>query len=282
MKTKNIIFGTLLAIGLCMGCDSKDKLTDTTTLSQEDLTNESNIDAAIEDVSNLVEDQYNTISVTTAKSANVTPKYLPDCATVTTTVNSTSWIRVIDFGSTGCTLKNGNIIKGKITVSFSKSTTETTKTLSYTFENFYHNGNMLVGNKSIEVTKKATTTLNVEHPVLTHNIDMTVTFADGKSYTRTGTIIREFIKGYDTIDWEDNELSISGNTTTTLPTGGKINNTITSNLIIKASCKMVYPVKGSITIVKNGNTGVIDFGEGICDKLATVTVKGITVIITLK
>jgi hypothetical protein len=112
---------------------------------------------------------------------------------------------------------------------------------------------------------------------------MTITFVNGKTYSRAGTIIREFLEGANTPNnWEDNVLSITGNTTTTLPTGAKVTNTVTAALIIKASCKIVFPVKGTITIVKNGSEGVIDFGDGTCDKLATFTFKGTTIPFTLK
>ncbi|WP_366186776.1 hypothetical protein [Flavobacterium ovatum] len=278
MKTKKIILATFLVLGLCISCNSNDKTTDNTTLSQEDLTNESKIDAAIEDVSNLVENQYAAHQTTTTKPSSISPQYLPDCASVSTSTTTDSYIRVIDFGTSNCTLKNGNVVKGKITVSFSKSTAEASKTLSYAFENFYHNGNLIIGNKNLVLTK-----LNTAQPVSTHNVDMIITFANGQKYSRTGTIAREFTEGYTTpFDWEDNVLSITGKTTTTLPTGAEITNTVTTALIVKAICKIVFPVKGSVTIVKNGNEGVIDFGDGTCDKFATFTIKGITIPFTLQ
>ncbi|GIZ08962.1 hypothetical protein [Flavobacterium sp. UMI-01] len=278
MKTRKIILATLLVIGLCISCDSNDKTTDNTPLTEADLSNETKIDAAIEDVSNIAEDQYAAQQTVTSKSSVVVPRYLPDCAEIKTNTTNDSHIRTIDFGTTGCTLKNGNVIKGKITISFSKSTTDATKTIAYTLENFYHNGNLITGNKSLVISK-----LNTTKPVVTHTLDMTITFANGNVYTRTGTIMREFSEGYTTPgNWEDNVLSITGNTSTTLPTGAKITKTITAALIVKASCKIVFPVKGTMTIVKNGSEGVVDFGDGSCDKLATFTFKGIPIPFELK
>lgn len=282
MKTKNLILGALLSIGLFISCDIKDKIEDNIPLSSDDVNTETKIDAAIEDVAFIAEDQYTTQQAITTKPSVVTPGNLPSCATVTTVVTNDSYTRTVDFGITGCTLANGNTIKGKIIISFSKDLTALTKTLSYTLENFYHNGRLIQGNRTLELTKKTTTYLNEVHPVSTLNIDMTITFENGKIYTRKGTRVRELIEGYNTPQLlTDNVLIITGNHTTNYPNGTTITSTIDSPLRFIGTCNVFFPVSGKITIVKNSSTGVVDFGDGTCDNKATFTIRGITIEYTL-
>ncbi|WP_418263974.1 hypothetical protein [Flavobacterium faecale] len=281
MKTRKLILASSLALGLCISCDSNDKAVDNSPLTIEDAQTESKIDAAIEDVSNIVEDQYATQQASTAKPSVANPRNLPECAVVSFELINNTYTRTVDFGTTGCTLANGNTIKGKIIISFSKDLSAPSKTLSYTLENFYHNGRLIQGNRTIELTKKATTHLNEVHPVSTLNIDMTVTFENGKIYTRKGTRTREIIEGYNTPQLTDNVLIVTGNHTTSYPNGTTITSTIDPRLRFLGNCVYHFPVSGKITIVKNNNQGVIDFGDGTCDNKATITIQGITVEYTL-
>ncbi|MGA9638084.1 hypothetical protein [Flavobacterium sp.] len=281
MKTKTRILGILLSIGLFISCTPKDNAdTDNTPLAADDVTTESKIDTAIEDITLIVEDQNASQQSAASKSNIAVVRFLPDCAEVTDASTTENWIKIINFGDTPCTLRNGNTIKGKITVSFLKTKQEIL-VLSYKFENFYHNGNLITGDHNIELTNKSTATLVTSHPVMTHNIQTTVTLENGKKYIRTGTIIRELIEGYDNYTWSDNVVSITGNTSTTLPTGAKVNKTIIIPFLIKSSCTKPYPVKGSFTIEKNNIDGTVDFGDGECDNNATFKFKGITFPIVL-
>jgi len=48
------------------------------------------------------------------------------------------------------------------------------------------------------------------------------------------------------------------------------------------SCKMPFPVSGIVEIVKNDATATLDYGNGECDKLATITINGVTKEIVLR
>jgi hypothetical protein len=121
------------------------------------------------------------------------------------------------------------------------------------------------------------------HPVTTHTIDIKVTFPDGKIYTRVGTRMREMVEGFTTItNWEDNVFNVWGNHTTTLPNGSTYICTIKTPLVIKMSCKMPFPVSGVVENIKNDSKATLDYGNGDCDKLATITINGVTKEIELK
>jgi hypothetical protein len=109
-------------------------------------------------------------------------------------------------------------------------------------------------------------------------MDLTATI-NGQSHHRVGTRTREIIAGYDTPNvFSDNVYSITGNWTTTHPTG-TVTSTITSPLLAKMSCMNVNKpllVQGVITFNKNNHSATLDYGTGECDNLAVYTVNGIS------
>ena len=286
MKTKFLLFAALFSITFFIGCstnESVDLPSTSNTIQTDDVIANSEIDASLDDVTIIAEDQFSVQQSLTARTSGPVMSMMPLCATITTVLTNDIFTKTIDFGTVGCTLPNGNVIKGKIIISFSKNFQTPSRTISYTLEGFYHNGRLIEGNKTITHELKGTALLAALHPVTTHSIDMKITFADGKVYSRIGTRVREMTVGFDTMgNWEDNVLLVWGYNITTFPNGEKYTFTITTPLRIAMSCKMPFPVKGIITIVKNDAQAVLDYGNGDCDKLATVTINGITKEITLR
>lgn len=284
MKTKFLLIGTCI-LSFFISCNSDDKTSDgsNATISNEEIITNSKIDASIEDVTNIAEDQFTIQQNSTNKPSGTIKNFLPSCATVTVSFTNNTWTSTVDFGTEGCTLQNGNSVKGKMIISFSNDFTAATQTISYTFEGFYHNGRKLQGSKSIIRTKKATALLAEVHPVTTAAIDMTITFDDGSVYTRKGSLTKETIAGYDTwFNWEDNIFVVTGSGTTTFPNGDVFSAEITTPLEFDAICKKPFAVKGVLSITKNGANAIINYGNGECDTLATITKDGVTVDVDLK
>lgn len=285
MKTKVLFIGTLVALSFFVSCNSDEKTNDgtTTAISNNEIITNSKIDASIEDVTNIAEDQFNAQQNITAKPGGPVKNFLPSCATITTVLTNNTWTKTVDFGVEGCALDNGNVVKGKMVVSFANDFAASTQTISYTFDGFYHNGKKLQGSKSIVRTIKTTNLLATEHPVLTATIDMTITFDDGGVYTRKGSLVKEMVAGYDTwFNWEDNAFLVTGSGTTTFPNGDTFSAEITTPLEFDSSCRKPFAVKGVVTITKNAATATIDYGDGSCDTLAKVTKDGVTEEIDLK
>lgn len=285
MKTNFLCIGLLVTLTFFVSCNSDEK-TDTgtpTAISNADIITTSKIDASIEDVTNIAEDQFNTQQNSTSKPGGPVKSFVPSCATITTVLTNNTWTKTVDFGVEGCTLGNGNIVKGKMVVSFSADFSSSTQTISYTFDGFYHNGKKLQGSKSIVRTIKTTNLLAAAHPVFTATIDMTITFDDGGVYTRKGTLTKEMVAGYDTwFNWEDNAFLVTGSGSTTFPNGDTFSAEITTPLEFQASCKKPFAVKGVVSITKNSTTAVIDYGDGNCDTLVKITKEGVTEEIDLK
>lgn len=276
MKTKILTFGLLLSL-FVVSC-SKNDSTETSFMSKDEAQSSSKIDLASDDVSTIVEDQYNNINSNSFSNKNGEVA-LSSCATITrvpafgVALNDGDQVtKTIDFGA-GCTLANNNFVSGKIIISFTYHPTATSQTVNYSFDNFYHNNIKIEGNKSF--TRTMTTGTN-PHPIVVMQMDLTATI-NGQAHHRVGTRTREIIAGYDTpSDLSDNVYSITGNWTTTHPTG-IVSSNITTPLQVKMSCMNVHKpliVSGVITFTKNNHTGTLDYGNGDCDNIAVFTING--------
>lgn len=292
MKNKILLFATLLSITFFVSCnnESVDEVKTSNAITTDETVVNSEIDATVDDVSIIAEDQFDVqkslaskTSSTSKTSAETMKSILPACATITSVLTNDTWVRTIDFGTQGCALPNGNVLKGKIIISFSKNFTAPMRTISYKLEGFYHNAKLIEGSKTITQELKTSDLLADKHPVTTHSIDMKVTFPDGKMCTRVGTRVREMVQGFATItNWEDNVFKIWGSHTTTFPNGSVTTSTIKTPLMHKMSCKMPFPVSGVVEITKNADKATLDYGNGDCDKMATMTINGVSKQIELR
>jgi len=278
MKTKIGLLGLVMSF-MFIGCHTDDNQGTNAPMSTDDLTTNANLDVMSDDVSKIALDQFAHQSGVFGKSADTPDDFLPACATVTPTVANGTWTRTIDFGTAGCTLNDGNIVKGKIIVSGSVDYAAASYTLSCSFVNFYHNGNLIQGTKTIVRTLASTANLDTVHPVLTMTVDMSITTVNGVVRTMTGTRTREMIAGFDTPKvWSDDVFWISGSQTVVSPKG-TITANITVPLVVKLNCS--YIVKGVVVYTKDGKTATLDYGDGTCDAFATTTINGITKVVAL-
>ncbi len=284
MKTKIFFLGLLLTV-FTISC-TKDK-DDTASITAEEASINSKIDIANNDVSDIVEEQEaNTYAnPTTGKSNEVAFSTFSICATITrvpafgtAVIPGTLVTKTIDFGTSGCALNNGNIVKGKIIINYTYEPQAISHTINYQFVDFYHNSIKYVGNKSFTRTMTANSGSSISHPIVTMDMDITATFPNGNIYTRVGNRTREIVSGYDTPStWTDNIYQVTGSWTTTFPNTTEQTSTITSPLLIKMSCVSVNKpliVQGVITFVRNSHTATLDYGNGNCDNLAVFTING--------
>jgi len=122
MKTKFYLIASFIAILFFFSCDSSDKTTDETTLTtaNSQILADSRIDASINDISNIVEDQFSIKqNGTTSRTTETMHYFLPTCAVTTWTYLNGTFTVTVDFGTEGCTLQNGNVLIGKITITYS-------------------------------------------------------------------------------------------------------------------------------------------------------------------
>ena len=284
MRTRILISALFGCFVLLTSCNKED--IDNPQVTQEDMANSAKTDAAVDDVSSVVLEQFNAdlnLSGRTSENERVTP----DCVTVTrvlspgpTLTPGTTVTKTINFGTEGCTMRNGNILKGKIIISFIYQPQATEHVINYSFENFYHNDIKLEGSKTVTI-KLGTTTANPNtHLIFKIDLNLTVTLPGGRIIKIKGTKTREIIEGQSTPELADNVYQVTGNWETIFPNGAIRTATITSPLIIKMNCHNI--VKGIIEYKRNDLIAILDFGDGTCDNQATLTIDGVQHLITLR
>lgn len=257
----------VLAAGLLMAGCSRDRDERLGPDFAEDARTGAQVDVITDDVGNIVEDQYNDQSIT-GRDAMDFVSYLPECVTITTNVSSGNWQRTVDFGTTGCTLNNGNILRGKIIVNGTTDFAAQSQTINYSFVDFYHNNRHVEGNRHVVRVLQN----SAGNPQSNINLNMTVTFPSGTVVTRTGNRIRQWISGVDTpLTALDNVYSVTGSWVTNFPNATQ-NTTVTSPLIVKLSCPHI--VQGTLDITRNNNDIIFDYGTGTCDNQATLAING--------
>jgi len=264
MKTKIIVLGMALSLFLT-SCNKDEDNKSANTFTAAEVKENAEMDNISDDVAYLTESQSDESPA--GRSPGRVAEFLGPCAEVTTEVSDNIWTRTIDFGTDGCTLFNGNTVRGKIIITFTNDFDAETRSVSYAFDNFYHNDRHVEGNRSLVRTKVD------GHPKSTISLDMTVTTSNG-IYHRTGQRVREFTAGYNSFfNLYDNEFTITGNWTTTFPNGNTQSTAITNPLIEKWNC--LHIVSGTITFTRNANSAVLDYGDGSCDDDATIIINGI-------
>jgi hypothetical protein len=267
--------------------------TNATQLTSNDAIVNSKIDLASDDIATIADQLFDDINSNTItyRTIDNNLSIFSNCATITRTpafgtviTPGTQVTKTIDFGTTGCTLNNGNIVRGKIIISFVFQPTAVSHTVTYTFDNFYHNNINFEGTKTFTRSMTAQTATSAPHPRVVMELEMTITMPNGDEYVRIGSRTRELVEGFLTPAFIDNIYRITGNWTTTAPNGNQHTATITEPIMAKMSCIAVNkPIlaKGIITFTRNNITSTLNYGNGECDTIAVFTVNGISYTITI-
>ena len=277
-KFSNLFLVFVMAITL-FSCNKKED--DNTTITSDEAKVNAKIDLANDDVSAIVQNQYENPESQTLANKN-SEVALATCATITrvpafgTSLNpNDSVTKTVDFG-TGCTLNNGNFVSGKIIITYTvPAANATSVTVNYLFDNFYHNSNRIVGNKNFVFTKIAATTTIPEHWKAEMNMDLNIT-VDGVVYHRVGSRTTEQTAGFG-LALSQRVYQVTGSWTTTPAGGVAWSSSITTPLVVKMSCMNVNKpllVQGVITFVRNNATATLNYGDGTCDNLAVFTING--------
>ncbi len=152
------------------------------------------------------------------------------------------------------------------------------KGVTITYENFTRGRRIFNGTVSYKVDVIEDSTDSSKVIAMTTTMDnFTVTFPDSTSVTLSGTKTIEFVKGFFTFwDKKDDVLKINAQVEGTNRKGENFTS-VSENLIIRRSCNYFFPVSGTKTIkFDDGRTYIIDFGDGTCDRIYTVTYNGET------
>ena len=174
---------------------------------------------------------------------------------------------VIDFG-TGCTSPNGIIRKGKIKIALSDSVRKTGSTAVLIFDGYFVNGfkkEGIITWTNISNTQQKGWQRKVENGKITS--------PTGKYWLHNGLKNVLQVDGYATPrNLLDDVFSITGNHTVTNSNGISRSSIITEALQKKTVCENIS--KGKVKLEGPNHNAVIDFGDGTCDKIATISIDG--------
>ncbi|MBT8277589.1 MAG: hypothetical protein KJO41_01210 [Bacteroidia bacterium] len=265
MKFNLKMLFTVLAISLfIVGC-SKDEPVNDDPQQQDysEVSRSAEIDLASDAMDDIALDVYETQEMSEQGRA-VANFNLPDCVTITVVIEQNYREITIDFGTEGC-LVHGNILKGKIILTYTRNPEAQEVYITKSLEDFYFNAKNIQGGKTI---LKQLSNEN-GNPQFTKTSDLTVIWPNGAQASRGGIKIREWVEGFASGIFSDNVFEITGNWSTTFVNGNTHNYEVIIPLRREVIC--YYFVSGSIDVERTNFSGVFDFGEGDCDNMATFT-----------
>lgn len=270
---KNFLNLLALACILLLNACSEDVTTPSEIESQmDDATAEAYTDFAEDDVNEMVIDLLDDLRFDEIRgAANIESKrFRPfagrrSCAEIELDILNGSLI--IDFGE-GCESSDGVTRSGKILISFTDARHIAGAVVTTTFENYTVNGNQVEGTRTLTNISNETEGQRA-FEIKTENGK--ITFEDGTFRTFSGSKTKVWELEEST---EEVTLTVTGESSGTNREGQDFSKTITEPIVFKRSCRTVgvkVAVSGERTLLKGGETYVINYGDGSCDNVVTLT-----------
>ncbi|MBM3413057.1 MAG: hypothetical protein FJY19_06735 [Bacteroidetes bacterium] len=191
---------------------------------------------------------------------------------------------VLDFG-TGCVARDGHFRKGKIIHVYTNRLIIPQAVAETSFDNFYYDSTKVEGVMRIKNTSEP----NVGPRFQINVINGKLTRPNGNFIKWNSEKVRTQIEGVSTPFMPmDDVFKITGGARGLVKRDTTLvgwSATILEPLIRRNNCRWI--VKGTVKVVKENSTtgtryvGVINYGMGACDNLATVTINGVVHHITL-
>lgn len=251
----------------CNKDDDTNNNNEVVNFSPEETAYAAQADNIVEGAINIAESGY----VQIEEPGRMPNSIFPECTAITITANGNGGSILLDFGTPEdpCTLYNAAVVSGRISMDFGPIV-DGTRLINYLYLDFQYNGNLVSGGGDIYRTIENQN----GNPQSTVEEDIDVVFS-GTSVTanRTGLRIAEWVEGVGSGTWTDNVYHINGNWQTTLSNGFERNGEVIETLVRKLGC--FYIVSGQLEVQQEGLTGVLDFGDGTCDAIATLIFNGL-------
>lgn len=192
------------------------------------------------------------------------------CATVTVTPqNEFPKTIVIDFGTGGCVSADQIGRKGKINITLTDYLHNPGSVATITFEDYYTAGFKVEGT----ITWTNTSTANDISWTRQITNGRVIEPIGGYYWLHTGTkYVTQTAGGTTPSNLLDDVYSITGDHTVTNPAGKTRTVTIQETLEKKTTCHNV--TKGTMKVQGPTHFAILDFGDGTCDNIATVTIDG--------
>jgi hypothetical protein len=197
---------------------------------------------------------------------------------------------VVNFGSEGCKIRE-RTRKGKIIITFTRGSQAegqnnpwniVGRKVTTTFDNYFVDGVKVEGTKEVTTTAftntSRTQTIVVFGPATGNRARLT--FANAETHTWKSNRTRVYTFGTTPINFSDDTFIVTGSAEGTNRKGVNYTANISNALLWKVDCLFKrtarIPVQGIIAINTTNPTrsATVDFGNGDCDNLFTITVNG--------
>jgi len=219
-------------------------------------------------------------AVTWDNSGLIRGNGLSACATVTYDTSGAIKTATIDFGATPCKTNGEEEYKqGVLIITWTGNMIDSGTVKTITTQNYFV-GDTPTAMHQLSLTKTFTNkgknaAGNLHFAIAVTNA--TLTLDSGQQITWSANRDREWVQG-DTAIGSDDIFFTTGGSSGTDRNGLPFTVEITSPIRTNADCE--WAVSGTKAITHGPNpTRILDYGDGSCDNLATVTVNGQTMII---
>ena len=255
-----------------------DDVSQVTPTAQASVSSEASTDSYFEDVESIAS------SVSIASDADLGGRMasLDDrfCANAKVTLmrknDANSDTVKVEFIGDGCTV-NGITRKGTITIIFAPGQRKALLGEIKTILNLTINGVKIEGTRTVVLK-----TFSYENGI--GEIKHEITLEGGKISWPDGTYAEReshhFRKAVFSVTPGNNTVTLlaeGGNASGKNRNGKDYEMTITKDIVFKASCtadKKFLPVEGEKVILVNGKTISVNYGDGTCDNIITITING--------
>lgn len=266
MKTSKVLLVvTVIAITAwsCQKSDSKEPL----AADQNGTVKAVDLAASIDEVDGILDENlfyainFLDFNGITGKGGDDRSGFFSSCVTFTMeTLDGTTTI-TIGF-EPDCTDRNGNVFSGTATFSWTKTDTSGERSVSFT--DFAVNGYVVNGSKTFSFAS-----INANgNPEMSSTVDISV-LTDAGTITKVGSKLIQITAGGDTDSSMDDEVTTTGSFTYTGADGMVLSMTIDPALVKPAECK--YIASGVKAYTLDGTVSTLDYGDGSCDEVATLT-----------
>ena len=264
----------LLIFSMTVGLISCDDSSEAGFSGQTDVETETNVESYYEDVDDLTHLVSNFSDGSFSGRSSGLDDRLCDGASlelIRANSNDADTVR-IDFGVTGCTDPRGITRKGTLLVIF---TGDRKSSRSVVFEDFYLNGVKIEGTRTVTRTTflPPTFTFTLE--------DGKVIWPDGTTAEREASGTRVFYRNGSDPSLDSMVLKSGGSASGVNRKGKTYSMSISKDIVFKRSCmegpkRIFIPVSGIKSVTVDSRNISVDFGDGTCDDLVTLTVDGVS------
>ena len=263
LQKPNLKILALIGLTLTLACSSEDDRTNEDTeamLTSEQALLNAQAQIITDQAFNLIELAYSGKEEGTSRSGII----FSSCAVITEEYDGTNTQITLDFGD-GCRLNNGHVVSGIIFLDYGPIT-DGTRTINYQFQSFTHNDNGVAGGGTILRVHNNSN----GNPQSTGTKNLVVTFPSGITADVNATRLAEWIEGFASGTWQDHVFLMGGNRDIDFSNGQIHQVEVLDALQPEASWD--HFVSGNMEVTRKLGSGIIDFGAGDCDNLATLTI----------